>query len=105
HRIPRADVAGDLPRVVAPRVDAGLARLRHDVEGPQQLAGFRVEPAHVLRRRLLDLAALARARGVAGDDDNGADDQRSGAVVEAAGERLVILEVQARPPAIAEVRV
>src|SRR5262249_43182159 len=67
------------------------------------LARLRVEPADVLGRRFLRDATVTRSRGVAGDDHHVADDQRSGAVVEAAGQRLVVVEVQARPSAIAEV--
>src|SRR5262249_61549411 len=70
HRIPRADVTRHLPRFVAPRVGTGLAGLRHDVKGPQQLARLRVEAAHVLRRRFLRYAAIARSRAVAGDADD-----------------------------------
>ena len=95
HRIPRAEIAGDLPRVVAPGFVAELTGLRHDVEGPEQLPGFGVEAADVLGRGFLAVAAVAGAGRVAGDDDDVADDQRSGAVVEATGERLAIGEAQA----------
>ena len=53
HRIPRAEVAGDFPRTVAPRVVAELAGLRHHVKRPQQPAGFGVEAADVFGRRFL----------------------------------------------------
>jgi hypothetical protein len=43
--------------------------------------------------------------GVAGDDDDIADDDRAGAVAEAAGQRLVLEEVQAGASLVAEVGV
>src|SRR6185503_3572625 len=45
----------------------------------------------------------ARAGGVAGDDDDVADDDRAGRIAEAAGQRLVLEEVEAGPSVIAEV--
>ena len=51
HRRPDVGVAGFLPGVLLPGLDAGLACLRNRVEGPKQAAGTDVEAAHVARRR------------------------------------------------------
>ena len=51
HRRPDIGVAGFLPGFLLPGLDAGLAGLRHGVEGPEQTAGDDIEAAHVARRR------------------------------------------------------
>ena len=51
HRRPHIGVAGFFPGAVLPRLYAGLALLRHGVEGPEQLSAYDVEAAHVARRR------------------------------------------------------
>ena len=75
------------------------------MECPEKLARPGVVAAYVLGRRFLDHAAIAGSGGVAGDDHDVADDQRSGAVVEAAGQRLGVVEVQTGAAVIAEIRV
>src|SRR5207244_5305036 len=84
-------------------VEAELPRSGHDVKRPELFARSRVEAADVLGRRFFLVAAVARAGRIAGDDDHIADDERPGAVVESRRERLVLLEVKARAPVIAEV--
>ena len=51
HRVPGADVAGHLPRFVAPRIGAEFACLRDHVKRPQEPARLRVKSAHVFGRR------------------------------------------------------
>ena len=82
---------------------ARLALLRHDVERPEQLAGADVEAAHIVARAFFLPAAVARAVGVAGHDDDVADDDRAGRVGELAGERLRRVEVQSDAAPFAEV--
>ena len=103
HRIPRAEIAGDLPGLVPPGVVAEFPRARHDVERPEQLAALRIEASDILGRRfLLERAGVARSSRVPGDDDDIADHEGAGAVVEARRQRLILLEVQARAPLVAE---
>ncbi len=102
HRIPRAEVAGDFPRIVAPRVVAELAGPRHHVKRPQELAGFGVEAADVLGRRFLPVAAVTGATRVSGHDDDVAEHEGPGAVVESSGQRLAIGEAQENAPLGAE---
>src|SRR6185503_12587800 len=97
------EVAGIFPRLVAPRVGARLAGLRHDVERPQQLAGAHAEAADIVAGALFLRAAVAGAVGVAGDDDHVAEDDRAGGVGELSRQRLRIGEMQRDAAAGAEV--
>src|SRR5207245_10077744 len=64
---------------------------------------LRIEASHVLGgRRLLERAGVARSIRVTGDDNDIAHDEGAGAVVEAPRQRLILLEVQARPALVAE---
>src|SRR4029077_8712151 len=84
HRIPRAQIAGDLPGLVPPGVVAEFPRARHDVERPEKLAALRIEAPYILGRRfLLERAGVARPSRVTGDDDDIARHKGAGAVVEA----------------------
>ena len=67
-------MAGELPRTAVPGVDAELALLRNRVEGPDELAGARVERPHVARRIVLVHQPIADA--VAEDDEILVDDRR-----------------------------
>ena len=97
---PDRRVAAVLPRAVAPRVGAVLARLRDGVEDPLQLPGADVERAHVAADVLLGeervAHRLAHHDGVA-DDGRGA----APAVARALGEA----GLQIDPPVVAEVAV
>ena len=67
HGRPDVGMASELFRAVAPGLDAVLAGARDGVEGPGQLAGARVEGAHVAGRVLLENHAVGDA--VADDDE------------------------------------
>src|SRR5262249_11686385 len=105
HRVPRTEVTGNLPGLVAPRLDAEFSGPWHDVKRPEQPAAPRVEAPDILERRLfLQRTRVARARRVTGHHHDIADDERAGGVVEACGERLVLLEMKACASLVAESR-
>ncbi len=73
ERRPRVGVARVLPRLVLPRLDAGLGPLRHRVEEPLRRAGYDVERLHVT------CGHFRRGRTIehgAADHDRVADDHR-----------------------------
>ena len=86
HRRPHRDLAGIAPRVALPAVVAVLARLRHRVERPQQLAGAHVVAAHPPGDLLLlrDQRRNRRRR----DDDVADDDRRR---LHRVGERVQVV--------------
>jgi hypothetical protein len=61
HGRPDVGVAGELPRVLLPRLVAELAGLGNGVERPHQLAGPRVKRPHVARRVVSVHQAVAYA--------------------------------------------
>ena len=65
------------------------------------LPALGVERADILRSRFLSVAAIAGSPGIAGDHDDITDDEWTGAVGEASGERMV-LKVQARAAQVAK---
>ena len=71
HHGPDVGAAAVLPRLVLPRRGALLAALRNRVEGPQQLAGAGVVPAHVAGHALHRAPAVLHERS---DHDDVADD-------------------------------
>ena len=76
---------------------------RHDVERPQQLAAQRVEAAHVLGRRfLLDVPVSPAPAVLPVTTTTLPTTSGPVRVVEAPGERLVLVEVQARASLVAE---
>ena len=102
HGIPRPEIPGQFPGVVAPGLVAELAWLRHDVKRPEPFAGDHVVAAHVFRCGLFAVAAIAGAGRVPAHHDDVADHDRPGAVVEAPGQRLAIGEAQAHTSLLAE---
>ena len=59
---PEIRVTGVLPRIILPRLNARFARSRDDVEGPAQLPGSHVVPAHIAGRPLLLWRRVAHRR-------------------------------------------
>ena len=87
---PDAVVAVDRPRVLLPRVVAEIAGQRNRVEGPQQLAGADVEPAH----QPLGVVVRADGRTFAerrADDDDVLGDRGRGMPADLAGLQIDLL--------------